>query len=59
MSRWLELSDWLMHRVGPMFEQRVPPISEDVMFKWGQRFPASCPWSFDQIMDEDFWPGPC
>ncbi len=19
-------------------------------------FPASCPWSFDQIMDDDFWP---
>jgi hypothetical protein len=20
-------------------------------------FPADCPWSFEQIMDEDFWPG--
>jgi hypothetical protein len=20
-------------------------------------FPSSCPWSFGQIMDEDFWPG--
>jgi Domain of unknown function DUF29 len=20
-------------------------------------FPAECPWSFDQIMDADFWPG--
>jgi len=19
-------------------------------------FPATCPWSFDQIMDETFWP---
>ncbi len=22
-----------------------------------QTFPAVCPWTFDQIMDEDFWPG--
>ena len=21
-------------------------------------FPASCPWSFEQIMDVDFWPSP-
>jgi Domain of unknown function DUF29 len=20
-------------------------------------FPAACPWNFEQIMDEDFWPG--
>jgi hypothetical protein len=20
-------------------------------------FPADCPWSFEQMMDEDFWPG--
>nr|WP_294502418.1 DUF29 domain-containing protein [uncultured Rhodopila sp.] len=20
-------------------------------------FPVSCPWTFEQIMDEDFWPG--
>lgn len=29
-----ELTDWLTHKVRPMFEQRVLPISEDVMFKW-------------------------
>jgi predicted nucleic acid-binding protein len=29
-----ELSDWLAHKVRPMFEQRVLAISEDVMFKW-------------------------
>ena len=23
-----------MHKVRPMFEQRVLPVSEDVMFKW-------------------------
>jgi toxin FitB len=28
------LSDWLAHRVRPMFQGRVLPISEDVMFKW-------------------------
>ncbi|NEW89766.1 type II toxin-antitoxin system VapC family toxin [Rhodopseudomonas sp. WA056] len=29
-----ELNDWLTHRVRPMFEQRVLPLSEDVMVKW-------------------------
>ena len=29
-----ELMDWLAHRVRPMFEQRVLPVSEDVMFRW-------------------------
>jgi toxin FitB len=33
-SRRAELSDWLAHKVRPMFEQRVLEISEDVMFKW-------------------------
>jgi predicted nucleic acid-binding protein len=33
-SRRAELSDWLAHRVRPMFEQRVLAISEDIMFKW-------------------------
>ena len=32
--RRAELSDWLMHKVRPMFEQRVLEVSEDVMFKW-------------------------
>jgi predicted nucleic acid-binding protein len=29
-----ELNDWLAHKVRPMFEQRVLPITEDIMFKW-------------------------
>lgn len=29
-----DLHDWLTHKLRPMFEQRVLPISEDVMFKW-------------------------
>ena len=33
-SRRADLSDWLAHKVRPMFEQRVLPITEDVMFKW-------------------------
>jgi predicted nucleic acid-binding protein len=33
-SRRAELHDWLTHKVRPMFEQRVLPISEDVMLKW-------------------------
>ena len=28
------LNDWLAHKVRPMFEQRVLPVSEDVMFRW-------------------------
>lgn len=28
------LADWLNHRIRPMFEQRVLPVSEDVIFKW-------------------------
>jgi predicted nucleic acid-binding protein len=29
-----ELHEWLQNSVRPMFEQRVLPVSEDVMFKW-------------------------
>jgi toxin FitB len=32
--RRAELSDWLLHKVRPMFDQRVLEVSEDVMFKW-------------------------
>ena len=32
--RRAELSDWLAHKVRPMFEQRVLAITEDIMFKW-------------------------
>ena len=32
--RRTELGDWLVHRVRPMFDQRVLAVSEDVMFKW-------------------------
>jgi predicted nucleic acid-binding protein len=32
--RRAELNDWLVHKVRPMFDQRVLEISEDVMFKW-------------------------
>jgi toxin FitB len=28
------LIDWLTHKVRPMFEQRVLPVSEDIIFKW-------------------------
>ncbi|HBG06106.1 MAG: twitching motility protein PilT [Geobacteraceae bacterium GWC2_58_44] len=33
-TRRAELSDWLAHKVRPMFQGRILPISEDVMFKW-------------------------
>ncbi len=33
-GRRADLHDWLAHTVRPMFDQRVVPVSEDVMFKW-------------------------
>jgi toxin FitB len=32
--RRAELNDWLLHKVRPLFDQRVLDVSEDVMFKW-------------------------
>jgi toxin FitB len=32
--RRAELNDWLLHRVRPMFDQRIRAVSEDVMLKW-------------------------
>jgi predicted nucleic acid-binding protein len=29
-----ELYAWLAHKVRPMFEQRVLPVTEEIMFKW-------------------------
>ncbi len=28
------LNDWLAHKVRPMFEGRVLPVTEDIIFKW-------------------------
>jgi predicted nucleic acid-binding protein len=33
-TRRAELNDWLKNTVRPMFEERILPVSEDVMFKW-------------------------
>ena len=33
-GRRADLIDWLTHKVRPMFEQRVLPVSEDVLLKW-------------------------
>jgi predicted nucleic acid-binding protein len=33
-ARRAELNDWLTHKVRPMFDRRVLPVSEDIMFKW-------------------------
>lgn len=33
-TRRAELTDWLAHRVRPMFEQRILAVTEDVLFKW-------------------------
>ena len=33
-DRRAELNDWLAHKVRPMFEQRVLPVTKDIMFKW-------------------------
>ncbi len=32
--RRAELNDWLVHKVRPMFDQRVLEVSEDVMYRW-------------------------
>jgi predicted nucleic acid-binding protein len=29
-----DLADWLTHKIRPMFDQRVLPVSEDIVFKW-------------------------
>lgn len=29
-----ELNDWLTHTVRPMFDRRVLPVTEDIMFRW-------------------------
>lgn len=33
-TRRAELNDWLAHKMRPMFDQRVLPITEDIMLKW-------------------------
>ncbi len=33
-DRRAELGEWLVHKLRPMFDGRVLPVSEDVMFKW-------------------------
>ena len=33
-SRRAELNGWLTHRVRPMFDQRILPVTEDVLVKW-------------------------
>lgn len=32
--RRTELNAWLVHKVRPMFDQRILDVSEDIMFKW-------------------------
>ena len=34
LKRRTELNNWLSNKVRPMFEQRVLPITEDIMVKW-------------------------
>ena len=33
-ARRADLTEWLTHKVRPMFEQRILPVSEEVMLKW-------------------------
>jgi toxin FitB len=33
-ARRAELTDWLNHKIRPMFADRVLPIGEDIMLKW-------------------------
>ena len=34
LKRRTELNNWLSNKVRPMFEQRILPITEDIMVKW-------------------------
>jgi predicted nucleic acid-binding protein len=34
VTRRSDLNNWLTHKVRPMFEHRILPISEDLMLKW-------------------------
>ena len=34
IRRRADLQEWLVHKVRPMFEERVLPVTEDIMFKW-------------------------
>ena len=34
VAKRADLTDWLTHKVRPMFDQRVLMVSEDVMLKW-------------------------
>jgi hypothetical protein len=33
-NRRAELSEWLTHKVRPMFDERILLVTEDIMFKW-------------------------
>ncbi len=33
-NRRAELNDWLIHKVRPMFVNRILPVTEDIMFRW-------------------------
>jgi toxin FitB len=33
-SRLAALNDWLTHTVGPMFDQRILPVTAEIMLKW-------------------------
>jgi predicted nucleic acid-binding protein len=33
-GRRMELTDWLMHKLRPMFEGRVLDVTEEIMVKW-------------------------
>ncbi len=34
VSRRMELTDWLVHKLRPMFEDRLLEVTEDIMLKW-------------------------
>ena len=33
-GRRAALTDWLAHKLRPMFAERILPVSEDIMFRW-------------------------
>ena len=45
----------LHHSIGRAYEDAVIEAEAETGLS-GSTFPATCPWTFDQMMDPDFWP---
>jgi hypothetical protein len=58
IDRLLQENPSLRHKLSTVFEQAygdavLMAVKETTLEE--EAFPASCPWSFDQVMSSDFW----